>query len=270
MVSMLEVTGLSHHYPGRARVPALTDVSFDIAGGRLVFVLGPNGSGKSTLFRIILPLLRATAGAVRVEGMALAQYSTRSLAQVVSYIPQQHDVTFDYTARHTVVLGRIARRGWNATPRPSDWELADQALAQVGISELADRGMRQLSGGERQLVLIARALCQEGRLLVLDEPTSALDAGNQLRVLGQIRDLATQGLTVLLSSHNPSQALQYADDVLLLQGGRAEPLQPAATVGDDALTRLYGIPLRVVTSPEAPGVRLCIAAETSPQPPNDP
>lgn len=259
MVSALTVEHLSYRYPGRD-TPALDDVTFDVSPGRFVFVLGPNGSGKSTLFRILLRLLKAQEGTVRIEGELLERFTPARLATAMSYIPQTHEVPFDYTVRHTVVLGRVARRGLNSAPRDDDWAAADRALEAVGISSFATRGIRQLSGGERQLVLIARALAQGGRLLVLDEPTSALDASNQIRVLQRLRRLVRDdGLTVVLSSHQPGHALEFADDVLLLKQGRALGVRPIDSVTADDLTTLYDLPMQVVTIPGT-RLRVCIAS----------
>lgn len=258
MVSALHVAGVTHQYAGRP-APALDDLSFDVAPGRFVFVLGPNGSGKSTLFRILLRLLRPRAGRIEVEGAPLETFTPASLAAALSYIPQTHHVPFDYTVRHTVVLGRVARRGLNSAPKAEDWAVADSALEAVGIASFATRGIRQLSGGERQLVLIARALAQGGRLLVLDEPTSALDAGNQVRVLQRLRRLVREeGLTVLLSSHQPAHALEFADDVLLLKEGRSAGVRPIGSITDEDLTGLYDLPMRIYTIPDT-GLRVCVA-----------
>ena len=257
MVNALVVRGLTHRYPGRG-IPALDDLGFELPENRLAFVLGPNGSGKSTLFRILLRLLRADSGEVEVGGRRLESYGPAALAGVISYIPQSSEVPFNFSGRHTVVLGRVTRRGLRASPREADWKAADEALEAVGMAGFGERGIQELSGGERQLVLIARALCQGGRLLVLDEPTSALDAGNQIRVLRRLRRLVdSQGLTVLLSSHQPNHAFEFADDVLLLKQGHSPGLKPIADLTGEDLSHLYDLPMRVVDLTEMPGLRLC-------------
>lgn len=258
MVNALMVRGLTHRYPGRG-TPALDDLGFDLPENRLAFVLGPNGSGKSTLFRILLRLLRADSGEVEIGGRRLESYGPAALAGVISYIPQSSEVPFNFSGRHTVVLGQVTRRGLRASPREANWKAADEALEAVGMTGLGERGIQELSGGERQLVLIARALCQGGRLLVLDEPTSALDAGNQIRVLRRLRRLVDrQGLTVLLSSHQPNHAFEFADDVLLLKQGRSPGLKPVADLTGEDLSHLYDLPVRVVDLTDMPGLRLCV------------
>lgn len=153
----------------------------------------------------------------------------------------------------------MTRRGLRASPREANWKAADEALEAVGRTGLGERGIQELSGGERQLVLIARALCQGGRLLVLDEPTSALDAGNQIRVLRRLRRLVDrQGLTVLLSFHQPNHAFEFADDVLLLKQGRSPGLKPVADLMGEDLSHLYDLPVRVVDLTDMPGLRLCV------------
>ena len=224
MVNALMVRGLTHRYPGRG-TPALDDLGFDLPENRLAFVLGPNGSGKSTLFRILLRLLRADSGEVEVGGRRLESYGPAALAGVISYIPQSSEVPFNFSGRHTVVLGRVTRRGLRASPREADWKAADEALEAVGMTGLGERGIQELSGGERQLVLIARALCQ--------------------------------GLTVLLSSHQPNHAFEFADDVLLLKQGRSPGLKPVADLTGEDLRHLYELPARVVDLTDMPGLRLC-------------
>ena len=225
MVNALMVRGLTHRYPGRG-TPALDDLGFDLPENRLAFVLGPNGSGKSTLFRILLRLLRADSGEVEIGGRRLESYGPAALAGVISYIPQSSEVPFNFSGRHTVVLGRVTRRGLRASPREADWKAADEALEAVGMTGLGERGIQELSGGERQLVLIARALCQ--------------------------------GLTVLLSSHQPNHAFEFADDVLLLKQGRSPGLKPVADLTGEDLSHLYDLPMRVVDLTDMPGLRLCV------------
>lgn len=257
---MIDVRSLTHTYPGRrGQGPTLEDITFTAHQGRVTFVLGPNGSGKSTLFKLLLKLLPLQSGAVQIGGRDLTRISLADLAQVVAYIPQDQHVTFNFTVLDTVLMGRTAHMGtWSNRLSPADHALAEEALDSLGISHLASRGLRELSGGERQLVFTARALCQGGRVLLLDEPTSNLDFGNQETVLTRVRGLAERGYLVLITSHNPMHALHYADSLLLLKAGRLLGHLPPEQVTAGELSDLYSSPIRIVTSPQAPELRICL------------
>ena len=208
----LAVEDLSYGYPGRL---VGCHISFNVGAGEVLCVLGRNGEGKSTLFKTILGLLPLRAGALRVDDEPTTQWHPRRRALTFGYVPQNGGGTFPFTVAELVLMGRTAHRGPFAAPSPSDREIAGKAIATLGIEHLAQREWLRVSGGERQLALVARALAQQPRILVLDEPTASLDFGNQLRVLEAIRSLTqTHGLTVLLSTHHPEQA--FACDV----GGR--------------------------------------------------
>lgn len=213
---MLTVQNLSFQY-GKQSV--LRDVSFTVKQGELVFLLGANGAGKSTLFRCILGLLPQYKGELRVQGQAARSLSARTLARLISYVPQNHRPSFSYPALDMVLMGTSHALPPFASPGREEYALARQAMAQLGISQLENRDFPTLSGGEQQLVLIARALAQQGNLLLMDEPTASLDYGNQIRVLEQARELSRQGYTILLSCHNPQLALLYPDRVLALHHG---------------------------------------------------
>lgn len=268
---IVEATGLRHHYPTRRRsAPSVDGVDLSLQPGRVVFVLGPNGSGKSTLFKLLLGLLRPDTGSVLVEGRAVHRLPAREVARSISYIPQQGEATFSFSVYDTVLMGRTPHLN-PVTHRPTDEDrrIARDAIASLGIEHLADRGLRDLSGGERQLALLARALCQQGRLLILDEPTASLDFANQVRVLREVRRLAASGLGVLVSSHDPMHALRYADELVLLREGRVEWSGTPAEVRDEHLSRLYDIGVRITSSPELPGLRLCVPAPEQ-EPPHHP
>jgi ABC-type cobalamin/Fe3+-siderophores transport system ATPase subunit len=255
----LAAHGLGFTYP-RQPAPALADVDVSASAGELVFVLGPNGSGKSTLFKLLLGVLDPARGGVRIAGEDLRRLSARAVARRVAYIPQQEQSSFNYTAWQTVLMGRTPHlRGVNQNPGPADIAAAKEAMAELRIEHLAEKGLRTMSGGERQLVMIARALAQQTPMMILDEPTSALDFGNQALVLDHLRQLADSGLLVLVSSHNPMHALQHADRILLLRGGRILGSGAPEDIGEAELSALYDTPLRIVTSPEVPGLRMCIA-----------
>lgn len=266
---MLRFSQVSFSYP-RARirrhraVPVLSGLSFSAEAGRILFVLGPNGSGKSTLFRLVLGLLRTRHGSVGIDGDEVSKLSSSEIARRVSYIPQEYSVNFNFTVRQSVLMGRTAHMGtWSNRLTGHDHELAQQAMATMGIEGLAERGIRDLSGGERQLTLIARALCQRSRILILDEPTSNLDYGNQDRVLEELRRLADLGFLVAVSTHNPMHALHYGDDLLLLRQGQRIAFSPPQDVTESQLTALYDSPIRLISSPEAPGLRICLPARST-------
>lgn len=218
----LDATGVTFSYPRRRGVrPAIDRVTFSARAGELVFVLGPNGSGKSTLFKLLLGFLRPDAGRLALDGVDTASLPARALARRVAYVPQAEQVGFDFTAYEVALMGRTPHLDRFAQrPRPADHAAVEDALVTLGIEHLADTGVASMSGGERQLVLLARALCQEAHVLVLDEPTSALDFANQSRVLGRLAALASAGYLLLVSSHNPAHALAHADRFLLLRHGR--------------------------------------------------
>ena len=235
----LSVESLSFSY---GRIAVLRDVTFAAEKGELLSVLGSNGVGKPTLFRCILGTLTPASGRVTVDGCDLTTLPPRERARRIAYIPQIHPATFGYTVLDTELMG--AARQLNAFQQPQAAQLrqAEEALEQVGAAHLRERNFAHLSGGEQQLVLIARALAQRAEVLVMDEPTSALDYGNQLRILQMVRRLAAQGYTVVLSTHNPQHALTFAHRLLVLHDGTAAALgRPADVLTPALMEKLYGV-----------------------------
>jgi iron complex transport system ATP-binding protein len=241
---VLEARALAFGFPGRT---VGRDVSFSLAPGEVVCVLGPNGGGKTTLFRTLLGLLDTHGGEVLLDGSSLKSLSRAEIARVAGYVPQGHTAYFAYTLRQFVLMGRTARIGALAAPGARDRDIAERALESLGIAPLAEQPISEVSGGERQLALVARALAQEPRLLVMDEPTASLDFGNQVRVLERILALAASGIAILFSSHDPDHAFLGAQRALLLGEGRLlEAGAPLEVVRADSLRRLYGVPVEVV------------------------
>ena len=252
----LSLEDLSYGYPGRA---VGRHIGFTIGAGEVLCVLGRNGEGKSTLFKTILGLLPPRAGAVRVDGEPTADWSPHRRALTFGYVPQSGGGAFPFTVVELVLMGRTAHSGPFAAPSAADREVADGAMATMGIEHLAQREWLRVSGGERQLALIARALAQQPRILALDEPTSSLDFGNQLRVLNAVRSLASErGLTVLLSTHHPQQAFACADRVAVLAGGELLRIgPPAEVVTTETLRACYAVDVAVL--PVAQGsYRVCV------------
>lgn len=246
----LDVESLSFSY-GAAEV--LRGVSFSLGRGEFMAVLGPNGVGKSTLFRCILGNLPDYSGSILVDGRDLRSLSRRERAAATAYIPQIHRPTFGYSVLDTVLMGVCRRVATFSQPKREHVDTAMEALRRVGAGHLAERDFSKISGGEQQLVLIARAIAQNSSVLVMDEPTSALDYGNRLRILQLIRSLADEGYGVLLSTHNPQDALSWADTVLALLDGRTAALGAPAETLDAALVRgLYGVDVDFLPSEAGP------------------
>ena len=251
----IEVRDLRFSY-GSGEV--LRGVSFTAPSGQLTSVLGPNGVGKSTLFRCLLGLMKGYSGSITIDGADTRGMSARSLAKKVAYIPQSHYPSFNYSVFNMVLMGTTSQVSILSSPGEKQRKAAEEALERVGVVHLRDKGYTNISGGERQLVLIARALVQDARVLILDEPTANLDYGNQIRVMEQLRELTSQGYTVVQSTHNPEQAFLFSHNVVAMQEGKvlAEG-PPVKVVTEELMESLYGADIKVCSLYDD-RVRVCI------------
>lgn len=239
----LEAHDLAFGYPERQ---VGRDVSLAVEPGEVLCLLGPNGCGKTTLFKTLLGLLPAQGGRVTLGGDSLAALTRSEIARRISYVPQAQSGVFPYTALDLVLMGRTAHRGLFAGPTREDRELAQKALAELGIADLADRDVTRLSGGQRQLVIVARAIAQAAPMIVMDEPTASLDFGNQVVVLSEIRRLAERGAGILLSTHDPDHAFAVAHRVaLMLDGAIAAFGSPDAVVTPERMRDVYGVEVTI-------------------------
>jgi iron complex transport system ATP-binding protein len=236
---MIEARDVRFAYRGR---PVLVGASLSLAPGELVCLLGANGAGKSTLLKVMLGLLSPPGGAVLLDGRHLADWGRREVAKRVAYVPQVHAAPFPYSVREIVLMGRMPANGLFKAPTVSDRAAADRVIERLGIGHLAARSYTEISGGERQLTLIARAMAQEARLLVMDEPMAGLDFGNQLRLLERLDGLVEDGYGVLMTTHDPDQALGGCNRVAMLIDGRiAADGDPISVLTTAAIERLYGV-----------------------------
>jgi len=251
----ITVSGLSFSYGERL---VLDDVGFTAKDGQLLSVLGPNGVGKSTLFRCILGLLKGYRGQVAINGMDIKGLGIRDMARLIAYIPQSHYPSFNFSVFDMVLMGTTVQLSSISTPGKRQMALVEAALERLGISHLKNRGYTRISGGERQLALIARALVQKAKVLILDEPTANLDFGNQIRVLTEVRSLAREGYTVIQSTHNPDQTFLFSDSVLALKAGRVLANgAPREVINGELMQALYGVDIEVQSLYEDK-VRICI------------
>lgn len=231
-----------------ANRPIQEHVSLSVGSGEVCCVLGPNGCGKSTLIRTILGLGPLFSGSVTFNGEDMTRWSARRLSSSVAYVAQGHSQPFPYLVREVVMLGRAgAMSALGGQPSRRDRNIVENALEEMGIRHLRDVPYSQVSGGELQLVMFARALAQQADLLILDEPTAALDYGNAVRVIDRVRAMAEAGLGVLMVTHNPDHAFMTRANVALFKRARPMVFGPAA----DIITRrniqeAYGVNVKLV------------------------
>ena len=238
---------LEHVTGGYGSRTVVDDVSFTLHPGEGVCLLGANGCGKTTLFKMILCLLRPRLGCVFLGEEKIADWSRNRLARCFGYVPQMHIPPFAFEVRDIVLMARAAHLAPFASPGKEDRRIADEALDHLGILHLASARYTEISGGERQLVLIARALAQQAQWLILDEPAANLDLGNQIKVFRAIGELAKTGLGVLMTTHVPDHAFMYASRVVLMSEGRILAMDtPDKALTPPLLKKAYGVPVSVV------------------------
>ncbi|OGS37547.1 MAG: iron ABC transporter ATP-binding protein [Elusimicrobia bacterium RIFOXYB2_FULL_49_7] len=246
---------------GYGREPVVKDLSLSLDSGEIVCLLGPNGVGKTTLFKAILGLLPRTSGSITLDGRDIRHFKEQRLAREIAYVPQAHTPPFPFSVMDVVLLGRTAHLGPFASPSPLDYALAEEALSSLHIFFLKDRIYTEISGGERQMVLVARALAQQSRILVLDEPTSHLDFGNQVRVLQQINRLVKKGLSVIMTTHFPNHAFLCATQVVLMQHhNRFQSGTPNKIITEANLLSAYGVEVKIVDTKTHEGdiIKSCV------------
>jgi iron complex transport system ATP-binding protein len=242
-LTVLQASALSIGYPGRT-VAAGIDLA--VRRGDVLCLLGPNGAGKTTLFKTLLGLIPALSGQVTIDGRPIDSLARRALAQSMAYVPQAQVMEFAYTVLDLVLMGRTAHLGPFSAPGARDHERARAALADLGIAQLASAEANRISGGQRQLCLVARALAQDAPLLVMDEPTASLDLGNRLLVLERVRALSAQGYAVVFSTHDPDQARDLATTVAVIADGRLAAYgTPHETLTGPILSAIYGVQVRI-------------------------
>lgn len=237
---MLEVEGLSFSYKTKA---VLEDFSFKANKGEVTFILGPNGSGKTTLLKCILGILKPK-GAVMVENRSLFGISRKERAKNLAYVPQRSDTGF-LTVFDAILLGRKPYMGFS--PSEEDYKIVEKVIGILGLKDFETRRLNELSGGELQKVMIARALAQEPKILLLDEPTNNLDVRNQVEIMGLLRRIAKESkIAVISTMHDLNLASIYADRILMVKGGRVYASGGREVLSRENIKAVYGIDAEVV------------------------
>lgn len=226
---------------GYGSAAILHDVSFSLEGNQVLAVLGPNGVGKTTLLKCMMGLLKWNRGETRIDGLAMDTMSHSRIWKRIAYVPQSKGISLSYTALEMVLMGRSARLGLFAQPSREDMAIAEKAMEEVGITFLKDKQCSRMSGGELQMVLIARALCTQPEMLILDEPESNLDFKNQLVILDIVKQLSRErGIAAIINTHYPAHALKIADRALILKrDGSSFYGEAGATITEENMKKAF-------------------------------
>lgn len=254
----LELMNISCGYENKE---IIKDINLSVCSGEVLCILGPNGVGKTTLFKAILGFIPLMRGEVIVDDQPLQHLSQKEKAKTIAYVPQAHEPPFPYKVSDVVLMGRTAHMSTFATPTRADRQIAMEALESIGAEFLKDKIYTEISGGERQMVLIARALAQMPKFLVLDEPTSNLDFGNQMRVLEQIIKLSVKGLGIVMTTHSPDHAFLCSTKTVLIArcdqiiDGTAEEV-----ITENNLNDAYGVEVKITSATNSKGehIQTCV------------
>ena len=259
--SLIEIHNVEFSYNGDHR-QILHGLNLDIPARSITAVLGPNGAGKTTLIHILLGILKPSCGKITISGKNILHYTRRELSRLIAFVPQSEYTAFDFSVLEYVMMGRAPHIGTLQMPTHNDLAQTLEYLEMLDLTNLADRSILELSGGEHQLVLIARALAQEPTLLLLDEPTTHLDLSNKSRILKTLSKLADRGVTVVFTTHDPDSAAKIAHFVVLIKEGQVLSSGTVeSALSAEGLTQTYGVPVRVIKVDGQPVVLL----ENNPQ-----
>jgi len=239
----IEAVNLNFSYVNDNNI--INDCSFSIEKGKIYCLLGRNGSGKTTLLRLLNGHLKADSGKIRVDGYDVEKASRRTMARIIGFVPQEHSGIFAYTAQDMVVMGRTPHLSTFSRPQEKDYEIAEKALQAVGMAHMKERCYMEISGGERQLIFLARAIAQDASYYILDEPTSHLDFTNQQGIMLVLQRIVKEkGCGAIMAMHDPNLTMSFADEMIkngcILQQG------PTSTImTEENLTELYGMNIKI-------------------------
>lgn len=245
-----QVKNLDFHYPGSSR-KILKKVSLDLSQGEVISILGPNGSGKTTLLNCMIGLLKPQAGEIILCDENIDKLKVKKIAEYVSYVPQIHIPTFDYSVLEIVLMGRASKLNLFEGPSKNDEEFCLNILEDMKLSHLNEKSYLEISGGERQQVLIARAMAQEPKAILFDEPTAHLDYGNQYKVLKTVKKMSEKGYGIIMTTHNPEHALLLEDKVAIVsRDGYVESGKSEEILTEEKLKQVYESDLRLMNIEE--------------------
>lgn len=240
---MIKVENVSFSY-GKNRI--LNDISFHVDKGEYICILGANGCGKTTLLKTMLGFLKPEQGTVFLYGENIHRMDEREMAKKIAYIPQSHNPPFPFTVMDVVLMGRTPHLSRTCRPTEKDVSIARESMSRLGVLKYARKRYTELSGGQRQMVIIARALTQQPDILIMDEPTASLDFGNQYTVLAHMLSLARDGMSILMVTHNPDHALYCADRIIAMRDGKIISLgQSQDVMNEPTMQSIYDMVIKI-------------------------
>jgi iron complex transport system ATP-binding protein len=254
-MQILDINNISLNFRDKL---ILSNVSFSVSAGEFFVILGPNGAGKTSLLKVLSGLQNAQSGSVSVKDKNISEYRRRELSQIIAMVPQHIEVGFPFTVADTVIMGRTPHLGILGMEGKNDFNIAEEAMKFTDVAYLSERKLFQLSGGELQRVIIARAICQQPEIILLDEPTTALDPAHQLKIMDLMEKFRREmGTTIIMVSHDLNLASMYGNRMLLLKEGRViKTGEPGSVLDKELLEQSYGCRMMVDESPLGQAVRV--------------